>query len=68
MQKQKVNEILKQYIGDSGLKQNAVAKKADISYYKFNSMLNGRRTIYADELLQICSALNVSADIFRKGA
>lgn len=59
-----VYEKVRAYIVESGLKQVAVAKKAGISKATFNAILNGKRTLYADDLRDICLALNVSPEVF----
>lgn len=59
-----VYEKVRAYIIDNGLKQVSVAKKAGISNVTFNAILNGKRTLYADDLRAICIALNVSPEIF----
>ncbi len=57
-------EKVRTYIDDNGYKQVAVAKKAGISKATFNTILNGKRTLYADDLRAICLALNVSPELF----
>ncbi len=52
------------YIEENGYKQLAVAQKAGISKVTFNAILNGKRTLYADDLKAICLALNVSPEVF----
>ena len=59
-----VYEKVRSYIDENGLKQVAVARKAGISKVIFNAMLNGKRTMYADDLRAICLALNVSPETF----
>lgn len=59
-----VYEKVRAYLNENGLKQNAVAKKAGISDAAFNAILNGKRTLYADDLREICLALNVSPEKF----
>ncbi len=59
-----VYEKVRNYIDDSGYKQITIAKKAGISKTTFNAMLNGKRTMYADDLCAICIALNVSPELF----
>ncbi len=61
-----VYEKVRNYIDDSGYKQVTIAKKAGISKTTFNAMLNGKRTMYADDLCAICIALNVSPELFIK--
>ena len=60
----KVYEKVRAYIDDNGLKQIAVAEKAGIPNVTFNAILNGKRTLYADDLRAICFALNVSPEVF----
>lgn len=60
----RVYEKVRSYIDDNGLKQVVVAKKAGISKATFNAILNGKRTLYADDLRAICLALNVSPELF----
>lgn len=59
-----MHEKVKQYIDENYLKQTLIAHKAGIPKRTFNAMLNGKRTMYADDLRSICCALNVSADTF----
>ena len=60
----KVYERVRAYIDEQGLKQVVIAKKAGISNVIFNAILNGKRTLYADDLRAICLALNVSPETF----
>ena len=60
----KVYQKVRQYIDDHHLKQISVACKAGIPRTKLSAMLNGKRTMYADDLRSICYALNVSANTF----
>ena len=59
-----VYKKVRAYIEDNGYKQLAVAQKAGISKVTFNAMMNGKRTMYADDLRSICLALNVSPEVF----
>lgn len=59
-----VYEKVKSYIVQNGYTQTAVAHKAGIPNATFNAILNGKRTMYADDLYAICIALNVSPEIF----
>lgn len=59
-----VYERVRAYIDSNGLKQVAVAQKAGIPKGTFNAIMNGKRTLYADDLRAICLALNVSPEIF----
>lgn len=59
-----VYEKVRAYIDEKGLKQVAVAQKAGIPKVTFNAIMNGKRTLYADDLRAICLALNVSPELF----
>lgn len=59
-----VYKKVREYIEDNGYKQVAIAEKAGISKVTFNAILNGKRTMYADDLKAICLALNVSPELF----
>ncbi len=59
-----VYEKVREYITEHGIKQGMVAKKCDISVSTFNAIMNGKRTMYADDLRNICFALNVSPELF----
>jgi len=60
----KVYEKVRTYIDDNGYKQVTIAEKAGIPKTTFNAILNGKRTMYADDLKAICIALNVSPEVF----
>lgn len=59
-----VYEKVRAYIEGNGLKQVTVAEKAGIPKNTFNAILNGKRTLYADDLRAICLALNISPELF----
>lgn len=59
-----VYEKVRKYIDEKGYKQITIAEKAGISTTTFNAMMNGKRTMYADDLCSICIALNVSPELF----
>lgn len=59
-----VYKKVRSYLDENGIKQMNVAKRAGIPYSTFNAILNGKRTLYADELRAICCALNVSPEKF----
>ena len=59
-----VYEKVRAYIDENGLKQISVAKKAGIPNVTFNAIMNGKRTLYAEDLRSICIALNVSPETF----
>lgn len=59
-----VYEKVRDYLKENGYKQVTIAQKAGISKATFNAILNGKRTMYADDLRAICIALNVSPELF----
>ena len=59
-----LGEKIRNYILSSGLKIGSVAIKSDIPFNVFSAMLNGKRSIKAEEYFNICSALNVPLDKF----
>lgn len=59
-----VYEKVRAYIDSNGYKQVTIAHKAGISKTTFNAIMNGKRTLYADDLCSICLALNVSPEVF----
>lgn len=59
-----VYEKVRAYLDDNGLKQKTIAEKAGIPNATFNAILNGKRTLYAEDLRAICLALDVSPELF----
>lgn len=59
-----VYEKVRAYIEENGYKQVTIAQKAGIPTTTFNAIMNGKRTMYADDLRSICIALNVSPELF----
>lgn len=59
-----VYERVRQYLDANGVKQTAIAQKTGIKLSTFNAIMNGKRTLYADDLREICLALNVSPEVF----
>ena len=55
-----VYEKVRAYIDEMDYPRGAVAEKAGIPKTAFQAILNGKRTMYADDLKAICLALNVS--------
>ena len=60
----RVYEKVRAYMDEMGYKQVTIAEKAGIPKATFNAILNGNRTLYADDLKAICLALNVSPELF----
>ena len=55
----RVYENVRTYINKNGLNQSSIAKKAGISSKTFDAILNGKQTLYPEDLRAICYALNV---------
>lgn len=60
----RVYQKVRDYIDKKGIKQVTVAQKAGISTATFSAIMNGKRTLYADDLRAICIALDVSPETF----
>ena len=60
----RVYEKVRAYIDERGLKQKTIAERAGIPNVTFNAIMNGKRTLYADDLKAICIALQVSPELF----
>lgn len=59
-----VYEKVRAYIIENGYDPEAVAKSAGMSSITFLAILNGKKTMYADDLRAICIALQVSPELF----
>ena len=59
-----VYEKVKYHIDKQGLRVSAVAKDAGISSKTLNALLNGKKTMYPEDLRSICYALRISAATF----
>lgn len=59
-----VNEKIKQYLQDHGIKQTFLAEKTGIAQEKLSRMLSKNRKLSADELVKISNALGVNPNIF----
>ena len=51
-------------MNENGYKQVTIAEKAGMPRTTFNAIMNGKKTLYADDLRAICLALNVSPEVF----
>ena len=54
-----ITNNIRRIIDAKGIKQKAVASRAGYSEKTFSAMMNGRRTIKADDILKIANALSV---------
>ncbi|MBQ8688308.1 MAG: helix-turn-helix transcriptional regulator [Ruminococcus sp.] len=59
-----IHEKIRIYIDKNGLNQSSIAKKAGIPAAAFTEILNGKRTLYSDDLRAICYALKVKPELF----
>lgn len=59
-----VNERIKQYLEEHGIKQVFLVKKTGIPKEKMSLILNKNRKLTAEELGTIANALGVDANIF----
>jgi len=59
-----VYQKVRAYIDENKIKQVDIAKKAGISVVIFDEIMNGKRTMYADDLRAICYALNEAPETF----
>ena len=58
---------IKEHLKNNGIKQIFLSKKTGIDKNRMSQMLNGKASIKANDYILICSALNVSCDLFAKG-
>lgn len=63
-----IAENVQRIIAEKGLKQNAVAARANFTQTAFNAMLRGRKIIKACDVNSIADALGVSVnELYKKG-
>ena len=60
----RVYEKVRAYLEEHGIKQTVISRKIGIPMVTFNAIMNGKRTMYAEDLRAICYALNVSPEMF----
>ena len=56
----RVYEKIKKYMENNGIKQNYVSEKSNIPKNTLSMILNGKRTLSADEAVLIFKALGVT--------
>lgn len=59
--------LIKDHLKSNGISQIFLSKKTGINKNRLSQMLNGKVSIKANDYILICSALNVSCDLFAKG-
>lgn len=57
-------EKIKKYMDDNGIKQVYVSEKTGIPENTLSIILNGKRKLYADELISIILALGIDPSYF----
>lgn len=57
-----VNRRLKELLRLKKMKQTVAAERSGIAYQSLHRAVNGRRPVYADELLPLAKALGVEVD------
>ena len=60
----KVHEKIKAYIVANGIATDTLSKSTGIPQDRLRPLLNGEETLYAQDLKDICLALNVSPETF----
>lgn len=62
---EEINNKLRHYIRENGLKHGYVAEKAGINPKKFSRIINGHKKLTVDELQAICEkGLEVNPSLF----
>ena len=59
-----VYQKVRSYLKDNEIEPLYVAEQIGVPISTFNSILEGKETLYADDLRAICYALNVSPEEF----
>ena len=59
-----VAEKIKKYIDMKGIKQTFLVENTTMNANQIHLSLNGKRTLGADEYVEICDALRVSLNTF----
>lgn len=63
----KIYQKVRGYMDSRGIKHSVVARKSGIAPKTFSAIMNGKRTMYADDFEAICNALGVNATEFIPG-
>jgi transcriptional regulator with XRE-family HTH domain len=59
-----VQEKIRNYLKDKGIKYTKVCADIGVSLNTFSQIMNGNRVLKADEFFRICKSLDVSPEIF----
>lgn len=60
----RVYEKVAAYLEEQGINRNALAQKCNIPEKTFDEMLDGKREMYAEDLREMCYALDVKPEVF----
>jgi len=58
--------LIKNYLDDKGIKYSFVATEIKMPLSTFSSALHEKRKVTAEEFIEICNVLNVSANYFQE--
>lgn len=61
-EKMKIHEKIKKYMDENGIKQKYISDNSNIPENTLSMILNGKRKLYADEMVEIFKALGVDAN------
>ncbi|MBO5163954.1 MAG: helix-turn-helix transcriptional regulator [Ruminococcus sp.] len=60
----RIYEKISNYIKKNKLSSESIARRSGISQKDFQAIMNGKQTLYPEELRAICYALNVKPEKF----
>lgn len=61
-----INEYINSYMEERGIKQSFLSQKTGISQDAISKILRNARGISAEEFIEICVALDIDPNVFRK--
>ena len=59
-----VHQKVRDYMDDNRITRAVIANKLGLPIDTFDAILNGTRTMYAEDLRAVCYALQVSPELF----
>lgn len=62
----KAQDVLKMCVEEKGVTYTFISEKTGIPVDTISKIFKGKRKLQADELLDICEAVSISIDDFRK--
>lgn len=57
-----IAQKMKNYISDHHLKQSSIARSMGVNITTFNMMLNGKKKVYAEEMIDFCNTIGIKLD------